>query len=79
VRTCGAGTRVAGAELGGPGPLALSPREEVSPNPSCPLSFWPQHLRVASSCGEKQPRITDRLRKDGWGEYLDQGWRLRCR
>jgi len=30
--------------------------------------FKPQHLRVASSCGEKQPTITDRLSQDGCGE-----------
>ena len=60
MRTCGAGTRVAVVELGGQGPLASSPRIAVSPSPSCPTSLCPQHLTVASSCGEKQLRITDR-------------------
>ena len=46
--------------LGGQGPLAAPPRFELSPSPSCPESFRPQHLRVASSCGKKQPRITNR-------------------
>jgi len=61
VRTRGAGSIEAAVELGGHEPLAWSPRLEVSPSPSCPLKFQPQHLTVASSCGEKQP--TDRLRK----------------
>jgi hypothetical protein len=52
VRTRGAGTRAAEVELGGHEPLARSPRFEVSPSPSCPLRFQPQHLIVASSCGE---------------------------
>jgi len=36
--------------FGGQGPLASSPRLVVSNSPSCPASFLPQHLRVASSC-----------------------------
>ena len=36
--------------LAGQGPLALSPRLPKSPSPSCPWSFSPQHLTVASSC-----------------------------
>ena len=52
VRTRGAGKRAAEVELGGHEPLARSPRFEVSPSPSCPLMFQPQHLTVASSCGE---------------------------
>ena len=65
MRTREAGTTDAVVEVGGQGPLASSPRFEVSPSPSCPLLiFSPQHLRVASSCGE-EPRITDRLSKDG--------------
>ena len=47
-------------DLGGHGPLAPSPGFETSPIPSCPLIFMPQHLTVASSCGEKQSWITDR-------------------
>ena len=38
-------------KLGGHGPLASSPLLAVSPSPSCPLLFQPQHLMVASSCG----------------------------
>jgi hypothetical protein len=53
VRTRRAGTCDAVVELGGQGPLASSPRLKVSPSPSCPLSFCPQHLTVASSCREK--------------------------
>ena len=60
VRTCGAGTTDAVVELGGQGPLAPSPWFGTPPIPSCPLIFMPQHLTVASSCGEKQSRITDR-------------------
>ena len=55
------GTRGAVVKLGGQGPLASSPRFEVSPSPSCPLMFQPQHLTVASSCGENRPKITDRI------------------
>jgi len=61
VSTSGAGKRDAGVERGGKGPLALTPRSMVSPCPSCPALFWPQHLTVASSCGEKQLRTTDRF------------------
>ena len=50
-------------ELGGQEPLASSPRFEVSPSPSCPALFCPQHLSVVSSCGEKQLRITDRKQR----------------
>jgi len=57
VRTSEDGMRDAVMELGGQGPLASSPRAEVSPRPSCPSSFQPQHLTVVSSCGEKQPGI----------------------
>jgi len=55
VRTPVASPRDAVVELGGQGPLALAPRSEVSPSPSCPAPFQPQHLTVASSCGEEQP------------------------
>ena len=73
----GHGTRDMVVKLGGQGPLALSPRPKVSPaspSPSCPYSLRPQHLRVASSCGEKQPRITDRCRIgiNIWGEYFTE-------
>jgi hypothetical protein len=61
VRTRRAGTSEAVVVLGGQGPSASSPRLEVSPSPSCPASFLPQHLTVASSCGEKQPGTTDWL------------------
>jgi len=61
VQTRGAGTVV---ELSGKGPLASLPRFKVSPSPSCPAP--PQHLTVASSCGEKQPRVTDQLRTERW-------------
>ena len=61
MRTLVAGTRDAVTEFGGQGPLALSPRLKVSPSPSCPLMFMPQHLTVVSFCGEQQPRIIDRL------------------
>ena len=56
MRTRKAGKRNAVVELGGQGPLALSPRLTVSPCPSCPLLLLPQHLTLASSCGEEQPR-----------------------
>ena len=59
MRTCRAEKRNAAVELGGHEPLALSPRLKVSPSPSCPASFCPQHLRVESFCGEKRPRITE--------------------
>jgi hypothetical protein len=59
-------------ERGGQGPLASTPRCEVSPNPSCPSLFLPQHLTVASSCGEKQPRVTDWLRGDEFGESFTE-------
>ena len=64
------GTTDAVVELGGQGPCALSPRFEGSPSPSCPLMFQPQHLTVASSCGENQPKITDRtmFSLNLWGE-----------
>ena len=60
-------------ELGGQGPLALSPRVAVSPSPSCPASFRPQHLTVASSCGEQQSPITERLCTGIWGESFNRG------
>jgi len=53
VRTSGAGQRDEVVELGGQGPLELMPRFSLSPEPSCPKMFKPQHLTVASSCGEK--------------------------
>ena len=59
-------------ELGGQRPLASSPRFKVSPTPSCPAWLYPQHLMVASSCGEKSPRITGRLSKDGSVESFAQ-------
>jgi hypothetical protein len=77
VRTREAGTRDAQVELGGRGPLASSPRFAVSPSPSCPSRLLPQHLTVASSCGEKQPRITDQFRISRWGEYFTQGRQVR--
>ena len=55
MRTHGAGTKdavVHMVELGGQGPLASSPRFEMSPSPSFPLVLLPQHLRVVSSCGD---------------------------
>ena len=58
-------------ELGGQGPLASSPLLVSSPSPSCPRSFRPQHLTVASSCGRTQQRITDQLSKDCWGESFN--------
>ena len=58
MRTRGAGTRDAAVKLCGQGPLASSPRFELSPSPRRPLLFQPQHLRVASSCVEEQPQIT---------------------
>ena len=72
VRTCGEGTRDAVVELGGQGPLASSPRLVVSNSPSCPKVLSPQHLRVASSCIEKQSRITDWFSNDGWAEPCTQ-------
>jgi len=60
VRTRADGTRDTVVKLGGQGPSASSPRLKVSPSPSWPLMFQPQHLTVASSCGEEQPRFTDR-------------------
>ena len=39
-------------EHGGQGPLASSPRLSVSPIPSTPSPFMPQHLSDVSSCGE---------------------------
>jgi hypothetical protein len=64
---------------GGRGPLAPSPGLDSSPSPSCPLMFMPQHLTVASSCGETQPNITNRLRIgiDIWGEPFNQGLQSR--
>ena len=59
--TRGADTAAAVVGLGGQGPSASSPQTEVSPDPSCPWAPLPQHLRVASSCGEEQPRITESL------------------
>jgi len=52
-------------ELAGQGPLASSPRCTMSPSPSCPCVLSPQHLTVASSCGEKHVRVTDWLRIAG--------------
>ena len=65
MRTRGAGAREAVVELGGQGPLASSPWSVSTPSPSCPSPLKPQHLRVASSCGEKQSRITDQQRSVG--------------
>jgi len=73
VRTRDAGKRDAVFFIGGQGPLASPPRSAVSPIPSCPLLFPPQHLTVVSSCGEKQPWVTDQPNKDGWGEYFTEG------
>jgi hypothetical protein len=61
VRARWADTSNAVEELGRQGPLASSPRVEVSPSPSCPRLFLPQHLTVALSCGEKEPRVSHRL------------------
>jgi hypothetical protein len=77
VRTRGAGERDTVVELGGQGPLASSPRSVSTPSPSCPSIVPPQHLRVASSCGEKHPRITDWLKIGGWGESITQGLEVR--
>ena len=52
--------------------MALMPRMAVSPCPNCPLSFQPQHLTVASSCGEKQSGITDRFTVGRSGESFTQ-------
>ena len=58
-RRTGAGVRTRGAKAGTrctvvgharEGPLAPLPRLTVSPCPSCPPSFFPQHFTVASSC-----------------------------
>jgi hypothetical protein len=75
VRTRETGTHAAVVELGGPGPLASSPQLEVSPCPSCPLMFQPQHLTVVSFCSQRQPRITGRsgISIDIRGESFAQG------
>jgi len=85
VRTRGADTKDVVMEFGGQEPLASSPRSKVSPCPSCPASFIPQHLRAASSCGEtfchsdilEQPRTTGRSRKAGRAESFTKGLRAR--
>ena len=76
VRTRRAGTSDTVVELGGQGPLVLSPRSEVSSSPSCPTLLRPQHLTVASSCREKQPRTTYWLSEDCWGESFTQGFKV---
>jgi len=68
VSTHEAGTRHAVVELGGQGPLASSPRPEVSPCPSRPWPLPPQHLTVASSCRERDNRGS--LEVEGSGESL---------
>ena len=73
----GGGTREAMVELGGQGPLGLSPRFEVSPSPSCPPPLLPQHLTVASSCSEKHPRINDLLRICNRGTSFIEGLQAR--
>ena len=78
VRTCGAGRKDAMVELGGQGPLASSPRLNMSPSPRFPALLNPQHLTVASSCGEKQPMITARLSSEIWGESFNRGRQERC-
>ena len=80
VRTGGTSLGDAGVELGGQGPLALAPRRAVSPSPSCPLLFQPQHLMVASSCGKKQVRVTDQFWDGILGEsfkYCKYGFQVR--
>ena len=77
MRTRGVGERDAVVELGGQGPLASSPRLKLSPSPSCPWILSPQHLTVASSCGEKHTTITDRSKIGGWGQSFNQEG-LRC-
>jgi len=57
----GGGTTDAVVELGVQGPLASSPRFDLSPCPSAAFALLPQHLMVLLSCGEKQPRITETL------------------
>ena len=48
---------------GGPAQESLGGPVEAPPGPPARLpAFAPQHFRVASSCGEKQPRIIDLLR-----------------
>ena len=69
---CGTGTRDQVVELGGQGPWASWPRLKVSPRPSCPLPLYPQHLTVASTCGEKQASIFNWLRIGSWGECFTQ-------
>ena len=78
VRTRGAGTRDAAVELGGQGPLASSPRFDLSPSPRFPSPLSPQHLRVASSCGKKQPRITIWSSLPRWGDSFTQGLQAEC-
>ena len=66
VRTCRAGMSGVVVCFCGRRPLGSSPRVVVSNSPSCPSSFRPQHLRLAVSCGNKRPRITDWLSQEGW-------------
>ena len=61
-------------ELGGQGPLAMSPRFRVSPSPSWPSSFAPQHLIVASSCGKGTAGITDHFTTGSLGESCTEGF-----
>ena len=77
VNTCGESTSDAVVELGGERPFGSSPRAVVPKSPSCPSSFRPQHLRVASSCIEKQARITGWLSKDGWCSHVTPGPQIR--
>ena len=73
MRTRGEGTSDTTVDLGGQGPSASSPRSKMSPCPSCPHVFPPQHLTAALSYGKEQPRITDRLRMGNCGESFTQG------
>ena len=41
-------------------PLLPSPRIDMSPYPSCPTQFRPQHLTLSSSCGQQQASASTR-------------------
>ena len=77
MRTHGAGKIAAVVGLDGYGPSARPPRFVVSPCPRNPWLLAPQHLTVASSCVEEQPRITDCLSKERWVESLTGGLQAR--
>jgi len=77
VRTRGGGTSIVVVGLDGHGPLAPPPRLQVSPRPSCPYSLPPQHLTVASSCGERRARSA--ITRYGLHESLGRGRVLQVR